>query len=79
MSEYPLCTVRPLSRERYLLVPAKGCTIAIFRQLDNSAEAVISTDAADETVRLRIEPPHDSAKVLAIYFRADGSVEVGDE
>lgn len=75
MSEPTICTVRPLSRNSYLIVPRTGYEITMFRRADHSAEAVISSASGHETVRLNVEKPSEG-QALKFVLNQDGSVEV---
>lgn len=71
----PSATVRPISRDRYMIVPAPGITIVVFRNHDGSADAMVMNKDRTETTRLRIEPP-EAGRELAIVRNEDGAIEV---
>lgn len=66
----PAASVRPLSRDRYLIVPGPGNRVVLFDK-----EVVIMSHDGTETTRLRIEPP-GAGREIAIVRTEDGAIEV---
>jgi hypothetical protein len=70
MSPKCVASVRPVSRDRYIVTPAAGYEIIVIGD-----EAVVTHEDARETTRLYIEPPVDKQQ-RAIVRLEDGAIEV---
>lgn len=70
-----VCTVKPITKDRFMLVPRAGYEIVIFWLRDGGAEAIITDRHCTETTRLKVDSPPEGRKLAAVRCE-DGSVEI---
>lgn len=70
-----VCAVKPVGKDRLLLVPQPGYEVVIFWLRDGGAEAILTDKNCTETIRLKIDQPSAGRKLAAVR-NDDGSVEI---
>jgi hypothetical protein len=70
----PVACVRPISRDRYEIIPAKGYRVIVFQSVGGASEACILDSDATEMTRLAIAPPKKNQTLTIV--RVDDGIEV---